>query len=92
MTYSTSVMVLKNSDVRIQMYVLSNLKDKLHHLSASKQDEIISDFTVLFPDVSGRTECVFHDVDVGDVKPIKQHPYRVNTIKLGFEEGNRIIL
>ena len=69
------------------MYVLSNLKDKLHHLSAFEQDETISDFTVLFPDVPGRTECVFHDVDIGDVMPIKQHPYHVNTIKLVFEEG-----
>ena len=69
------------------MYVLSNLKDTLHHLLASEQDEIISDFTVLFPDVPGRTECVFHDVDIGDVMPIKQHPYRVNTIKLVFEKG-----
>ena len=74
------------------MYVLSNLKDKLHHLLASDQDEIILDFTVLFPDLPGRTECVFHDVDVGDVMLIKQHPYHVNTIKLVFEEGNRIIL
>ena len=69
------------------MYVLSNLKNKLHHLLGSELDEIISDLTVLFPDVPGRTECVFHDVDVGDVMPIKQHPYRVNTIKLVFEEG-----
>ena len=53
------------------MYVLGTLKDKLHHLSASEQDEIISDFTVLFADVPGRAECVFHDVDVGDVMPIK---------------------
>ena len=72
--------------------VLSNLKDKLHHLLASEQDEIISDFTVLFSDVRGRTECVLHDVDVGDVIPIKQHSYRVNTIELVFEEGNRITL
>ena len=51
-----SVMVLKNSDV------LSNLKDKLHHLSASKQDkmtQIILDFTELFPEMPDRTECMF---------------------------------
>ena len=75
------VMVLKNSDV------LSNLKDKLHHLSDSEQDEmtqLVLDFTELFPDIPSRTECVFHDVDVGDAMPIKQHPYRVNPIKLQF--------
>ena len=40
-----SVMVLKNSDV------LRNLKDKLHHLSNSEQDEVthlVLDFTELF--------------------------------------------
>ena len=75
------VMVLKNSDV------LSNLKDKLHHLSDSEQDEmtqLVLDFTELFPDIPSRTECMFHDVDVGDAIPIKQHPYRVNPIKLQF--------
>ena len=83
-----SVMVLKNSDV------LSNLKGKLHHLSDSEQDEmtqLVLDFTELFPDIPSRTECVFHDVDVGDAMPIKQHPYHVNPIKLQFfEEGNRV--
>ena len=32
----------------------------------------------------GKTECVLHDVDVGDAMPIKQHPYRVNPNKLKF--------
>ena len=59
----------------------------MHHLSASEQDEVtrlIVDFAELFPDVPGKTECVFHDVDVGDTMPIKQHPYLVNPIKLKF--------
>ena len=76
-----SVMVLKNSDV------LRNLEDKLHHLSDSEQDEmtqLVLDFTELFPHVPGRTECVFHDGDVRDAMPIKQHPYHVNPIKLQF--------
>ena len=69
------VMVLKNSDI------LSNLKGKLYHLSASKQDEmtqLVLDFAELFPDIPSRTKCVFHDVDEGDAMPIEQHPYRVN--------------
>ena len=28
-----------------------------------------------------RTNKFFHDVDVGDAKPIKQHPYRSNPVK-----------
>ena len=76
-----STMVLKNSDV------LRNLKGKLHHLSPPEQDEmtqLILQFTELFPDVPGRAECVFHDVDIGNTTPIKQHPYRVNPNKLKF--------
>ena len=74
-----STLVLKNSDV------LSNLKDKLHHLSASEQHEmteLIQEFPGLFPGVPIRTGCVYHDVDIGDAKPIKQHPYHVNPNKL----------
>ena len=76
-----SAMVLKNSDV------LNNLKDKLHHLSASKQEEmtqLMLQFVELFLDVPGMTECVFHDVDVGDATPIKQHPYRLNPNELKY--------
>ena len=76
-----STMVLKNSDV------LRNLKGKLHYLSPPEQDkmtQLILQFTELFPDVPGRAECVFHDVDIGNTTPIKQHPYRVNPNKLKF--------
>ena len=74
-------MVPKNLDV------LNNLKDKLHHLSASEQEEmtqLMLQFVELFLDVPGMTECVFHDVDVGDATPIKQHPYRLNPNKLKY--------
>ena len=30
----------------------------------------------------GQIHILMHDVDVGDARPIKQHPYRVNPIKL----------
>ena len=36
----------------------------------------------LFPDTPSRTDQVLHDVDVGSATPIKQHPYRVNPLKL----------
>ena len=43
---------------------------------------LITEFSVLFPDVPGRTDCVCHDVDVMGATPIKQHPYRMNPVKL----------
>ena len=35
----------------------------------------------IFPDVPSVTNASFHDVDVGEFRPIKQHPYRVNPVK-----------
>lgn len=57
--------------------VLFNLQEKLSHLPAPEQKQMISlitEFTVLFPDVLGRTDCMCHDIDVMGVTPIKQHP------------------
>jgi len=70
---------LKNSEV------LLNLGQKLIHLPVQEQKvlrELLKEFAVLFPDVPGRSIVVVHDVDVGDSPPIKQHPYRVNPVKL----------
>ena len=39
-------------------------------------------FVNLFPDTPSRIDQVVHDVDVGEATPIKQHPYRVNPLKL----------
>jgi hypothetical protein len=36
----------------------------------------------LFPDVPPQTDVIYHDVDVGDATPIKQHPYRLNPMKM----------
>ena len=66
-----SAVVTKNVDV------LSNLKKQLHHLLASEQNEmtqLIQEFAGPFPDVLSRTECMYHDVNIRDTKPIKQHP------------------
>ena len=46
--------------------------------------KLLREFAVLFPDVPGKTTITVHDVDVGDTPPIKQHPYRVNPVKLKF--------
>ena len=70
---------LKNSDV------LANLDNKLSHLSVEERDEVtklIQEFIHLFPDTPKRTTAVMHDVDVGSASPCKQHPYRVNPLKL----------
>ena len=70
---------LQNSDV------LANLTDKLGHLPSGEQvqlTDLIVGYRHLFSDVPGRADCVQHDVDVGEASPIKQHPYRVNRLKL----------
>ena len=72
-------MKLKNSEV------LANLGTKLCHLSSSQQlqlSALIKEFTDVFPDVPCQTTLVSHDVEVGNSHPIKQHPYRVNPVKL----------
>ena len=36
---------------------------------------------------------IFHDVDVGDAKPIKKHPYRPNPVKQQIlKEENKYLL
>jgi len=72
---------LKNSDV------LANLQQKLSHLPVQEREQmssLILEFADLCPDVPGRTDLVYHDVDVMGAKPIKQHPYRTNPVKLQF--------
>ncbi|TNV71127.1 hypothetical protein FGO68_gene3111 [Halteria grandinella] len=69
---------LRNSDV------LANLDKKLCHLSEKERNELkdlILEFKHLFPDTPGKTDAIYHDVDVGDAPPVKQHPYRVNPLK-----------
>lgn len=64
--------------------VLENLSDKLGHLTTSQCDDLfalLNEFKDLFPDVPGRAQGMYHDVEVGDAKPIKQHPYRVGPLK-----------
>ena len=69
--------------------ILQNLQRKLSHLTTEEQNDmkkLLLEFHHLFPNVPSRTTCVYHDVDV-DVEsahPCKQHPYRVNPIKLEY--------
>ena len=69
---------LQNSDI------LRNLEQKLSHLELSQRLELsklILEYKQLFSDVPTITNKTYHDVDVGSSLPIKQHPYRMNTIK-----------
>ena len=64
--------------------VLSDLESKTCHLPDEQNKELtdlIREYSHLFPDVPSKTDVFYHDVDVGDSKPIKQHPYRANPIK-----------
>ena len=67
--------------------ILANPQEKLAHLSIDKQrdvEELLIEFKHLFPDVPGCTKSIYHDVDVGTAQPCKQHPYRVNPIKMEY--------
>ena len=64
--------------------VLRNLDSKLSHLSESQHqdlEKLLLEFEHLFPDVPTRTDQIYHDDDVGNADPIKQHPYRLNPSK-----------
>ena len=70
---------LRNSEL------LNSIEVKLDHLESEQQSELthtIRQYCNLFPDVPTKTSIVYHDVEIGDAAPIKQHPYRVNPIKL----------
>ena len=69
---------LNNSDI------LNNLDSKLGHLNPEEREQLaqlIVDYKHLFPDVPSKTDKRFHDVDIGDSMPIKQHPYRMSPVK-----------
>ena len=65
--------------------ILKDLETKLNHVPQDKRISLINlllKYKSVFPDVPNRTNVLMHDVDVGNACPIKQHPYRVNPIKL----------
>ena len=78
---------LRNSEI------LSKIDEKMRHLDTIQKDELsqlIIEYSDLLPDVPTKTTAVYHDVEIGDTLPIKQHPYRVNPLKLDamFKEIN----
>jgi len=68
---------------------LSQIDQKLSHLQPDQRrqmKQLIEEFACLFPDTPSATHLIQHDVDVGDAKPVKQHPYRMNPQKLAILE------
>ena len=60
------------------------MDSKLEHLEDSKRQEpkkLVYEYKHLFPNVPTATYTISHDRDVGDAKPIKQHPYRPSSVK-----------
>ena len=67
--------------------ILTNPEVKLGHLTAHQKEEVLQlmeEYTLIFPDVPKKTNAALHDVIVGDALPIKQHPYRLNPLKLQY--------
>ena len=72
---------LQNSDI------LKALDKKISHLDQSRRDELkmfIPEYEHLFPDIPTKTDQIFNNVDIEDSKPNKQHPYRMNLMKLQY--------
>ncbi|XP_069169570.1 uncharacterized protein [Procambarus clarkii] len=71
--------VLTNSDI------LLNLQAKLTHVAKGHQSsllQMIRQYEPIFDDVPGLTSVLRHDVELEEgVRPIKQHPYRLNPLK-----------
>ena len=64
--------------------ILCNLGSKLEHIEDSKRQalkELVYEYKHLFPDLPTRINKLFHNVDVGDAKPIEQRPYRSIPVK-----------
>lgn len=54
------------------------------HLSKEQEANLlhlISEFPCLFKELPNRTTVLEHDIEVGESRPIKQHPYGVNAAK-----------
>ena len=65
--------------------ILKNLETKLSHLTSTRKDgheQLLKEFQQVFGDVPKCTTCIYHDVDVEEASPIKQHPYLINPMKL----------
>nr|XP_054761448.1 uncharacterized protein LOC129267850 [Lytechinus pictus] len=65
--------------------MLGNMDEALKHLPEDQGNDIsglLREYENVCKDKPGRTPLTVHDVDVGDARPIKQKPYRLNPSKL----------
>ena len=70
---------LQNSDM------LKALNKTLSHLDQTQREELkmlIFEYEHLFSDIPTGTDKIYHDVGIEGSKPFKQHPYRMNPMKL----------
>ena len=68
-------------DWRDNPSVMSELSDKLQHLTDAQRGDVVS-LLARYPEVvrdhPGHTTKVTHDIVVGDATPVKQAPYRIH--------------
>ena len=65
------------------------LREKLQHLPLPQRNELwskLSEFSPVFARAPGKTTWIEHDIDVGEAKPVKLPPYRVNPEKQALIE------
>lgn len=75
---SQSTVSLSNSEI------LKDLDSHFKNLTVDQKRDLvtlISEFKCLFNDVPTLTNVIQHDIDVKDARPVRQHAYRVNSVK-----------
>lgn len=77
-----------NQNVRLKNSTMfANFDTKVEHLSIHQKEQVkklVYEYHQLFSEVPKKTNAACHDVIVGVALPIKQHPYRLNPIKLQY--------
>ena len=64
-----------------------NLQRELSHLIPEERNDmekLLFEFRHLFPVLPSCTTCIFYDIEVGSAQLCRQHPYRINLIKLQY--------
>ncbi|KAK3595044.1 hypothetical protein CHS0354_002324 [Potamilus streckersoni] len=72
---------LRNSEI------IKNLDHNILHLQQEERNELkhlLFEYEHLFPDIYTCTDKNFHEVEIVDSKPVKQHPYRMNPLKQDY--------
>lgn len=67
--------------------IFANFDTKVGHLSIHQKEQVkklVDEYYQLFSDVPKKPNAAVMNVIVGDALPIKQHPYRLNPIKLQY--------